>query len=153
MNNKFLVLISFLIALLCHLFVFNSCTVIFPIDPVTPKPKLFFLGPTLKQGEINQVASKKPSPQTQMTSGRTDSTENDPTHIQYETTDPEKNPFLIQAIKKPLIPQTASSEKKVILKSIFETSSEGESSEIPESQHSDQELEIRPYRPLQFRVP
>ena len=153
MNSKFLVLTSFLIALLCHIFVFNSFTIIFPIDPESPKPKLFFLGSILKKGEIKQLTLKNSSPQSQTTLNQLSSNEDNSPLIQYETADSEKNPFTIQAIKKPLIPQTSRSEEKAIIKSTFEIPSEEELNEAPKTQRSDQALEIRPYQPLQFRLP
>lgn len=153
MNNKFLVLTSFLIALLCHVFVFSYCTIIFPIDPGSPKPKLFFLGSILKKGEIKQLTLKNSPPQSQMTLNQLSSNEDISPLIQYETADPEKNPFTIQVINKPLIPQTSRSEEKAITKSTFEIPSDDESIEAPKAQRSNQVLEIRPYRPLQFHLP
>ena len=153
MNNKFLILTSLLIALLCHLFVFNYCTIVFPIDPAAPKPKFFFLGPILKQGDIKQVSLKKPAPESSMTSDRFGSIVDSSKNIRYETGDPGKNLFSIQAINKPLIPQTVGSEEKVVLKSTFEAALEENQNETAEVQRPDQELGIRPYRSLRSRRP
>jgi len=153
MNIKFLVFISFLIALLCHLVIFNFCTVVFSIDPAAPKPKFFFLGPILKQNDVKQAPLKERSAQPYAASNAFDSTKNSLKDIHYETADTEKNPFAIRAIKKPLIPQTTQSQEKINIKSTFETSPQKDTNIETEPQRSTQELKIQPYRSLQSRSP
>ncbi len=153
MNTRFLVLTSFLIALLCHLFIFSYCIVVFPIDPETPKPKFFFLGSILKHSDIKQIAAKETASKNYIGSNHHNLTANDAIHMQYEPTDPNKNPFTIQAIRKPLTLQTVKSEEKVILKATFEASLEKDRPKEMRAKTSNQELDIRPYKPLRFRAP
>ncbi len=153
MNAKLLILISFLTALLCHIFIFNSLVVIFPIDAETPKPKLFFLGPILKQSDISQSVLEYPAAKTSSDPDQLGSRANNAASMNYETTDPDKNPFTIKAIKKPLTPKTAKSEEKIILKSTFETQMEKDISKDVDLKQTKSELEIKPYKPLRFRAP
>lgn len=153
MNSKFLTFTSFLIALLCHLAVFNSFTFVFPIDPVKFKPKLFFLGPMLKQSDVRQALSKKNTFQSRIISNSIGSTENNLRNIRYKTASQVKNPFAIQTIEKPPTLQTTKPKKKIILKSTFESSLGDAQNTAVNVKKSDAKLKIQPYRPLRFRSP
>jgi hypothetical protein len=149
MNTKFLVVTSFLLALLCHLFIFNYCVVVFPISPEAFKPKFFFLGPILKQSDIKNLSAPETVSREYSYADRMPPPNNaDP--MAYETADPEKNPFTIRAIRKPLIPETVKSEEKAVLKSTFDTSFHKEIPEGIKTEPPQPELQIQPYRPLRF---
>lgn len=153
MNTKFLIFISFLAALLCHLFIFNFFTFIFSIDPAEPKPDLFFLGPILQQSDVDQSSPKndavKESPTASHYFGHDETTLK---NIHYEIADPEKKPFTIKTIRKPLVLQTTEKQEKVLIKSTFQLPSEGEKSAEIKAEESDVELNIQPYRPLRSRL-
>jgi len=153
MNNKILVFTSFLIALLCHLIFFNLFTFVFSIDPVTPKPKFFFLGPILSQNDFKQIAPKKQNPIPHKLFKNYITTSNDLKHINSGPTDQTENPFDIRTIKKPLLPQTTESQSKIIIKSTFETHLKEDAHKEPETQRVDPVLNIKPYRPLKSWSP
>ena len=154
MNTKFLVFTSFLIALLCHLFIFNVCTFIFPIDPAAPKPRFFFLGPILQQSDVNQSLPKNDAGKKDFVASNGFGYEKTPLkNIHYEIADPGKKPFAIKTIGKPLVPQTTEEQEKVLIKSTFQLSSEGEKGKEVKIEESGKELNIQPYRPLRSRLP
>ena len=67
---------------------------------------------------------------------------------------PDKNPFRIRAISKPLIPETQKTEEKVLMKPSFQELSKEEGAEDQiTTQISGEDLDIKPYRPLRFRAP
>lgn len=153
MNSKILVLTSLLIALLCHLVLFNLFTFVFPIDPADPKPKFFFLGPILSHNEFRQISSKKKNPLPYKIFRNFSAVDNDLTNSDSGSTDQMINPFAIQTIKKPLLSQTTESQNKIVIKSTFETHLEESAGKESEAQPVDPVLKIEPYRPLQFRSP
>jgi len=154
MNTKFLIFTSFLIALLCHLFIFSFCTVIFSIDSAEPKPKFFFLGPILKQSDVDQGSPKDDTDKKDpVASNNFGHKETALKNIYYEIADPDKNPFTIKTIEKPLVPQTTKTQEKVLIKSTFQADAGEEPSEELKTQDSDQELNLQPYRPLRSRLP
>ncbi|MCK5081470.1 MAG: hypothetical protein KAR31_01055 [Candidatus Omnitrophica bacterium] len=152
MNTKFLVFTSLLIAVLCHLFIFNFCTLIFSIDPGTPKPKLFFLGPILQQSDVDQSSPKndadKQSPTASHHFGHNETVLK---NITYEIADPEKQPFTIKTIRKPLVPQTTARQEKIFIKSTFELPSEEKKNKEVTTEKPGEGLNIQPYRPLRSR--
>ena len=154
MNRKFLVWTSLLIALLLHLAFFNLTTFVFPIDPAAFKPKFFFLGPILSKNDVKRTSPRnnKPTPNSVFKNMR--STENTLKSMSSEIEDRTENPFAIGSIKKPLTPQTDVSQKKIVIKSTFETLPEKEViDEADIQQRLDWELKIQSYKPLQFRSP
>jgi hypothetical protein len=152
MNLRFLALTSFLIALLCHWAVFTFFTVVFPIDPEGFKPKFFFLGPILKQSDIKEFSTNETAHGDYgLSKGNPAVNKGEP--IPFETTDPDKNPFTIKAIRKPLIPQTVQSDEKTVLKSTFDAQLTEIPPEEPKAQSTEQKLGIQPYRPLRLRPP
>jgi len=151
MNTKFLVWTSLLIALLLHLAFFSLTTFVFPIDPAALKPKFFFLGPILSKSDVKQVLPSNDYPAPNSMKG-THSREDYLKSVGSKIVDRTENPFAISAIKKPLMPQTDASERKIVIKSTFEASLEKEPVEEAEvEQPIRSELKIRPYKPLQFR--
>lgn len=150
MNIKFLFFTSILIALLFHLFVLNSFTFVFPIKPETPKPKFFFLGPVLKKSDLRPIPS---GGQNVEASNRSMADQTILNNMHYETTDPKKNPFIIRAISKPLVAGRSEEQQKEIIKQTFMEPND----DVPEGKTTEQipseELNIEPYRPLQFRSP
>jgi hypothetical protein len=153
MNSRFLALIFFLIALLCHLVFFNVFTFVFPIDPAVPKPQFFFLGPILSQSDLKQVASKKENPIPHKILRNFSAPDNGPQKIDPTSENQAENPFAIQTIKKPILPQIAESENKIIIKSTFDAHLNEGTSKESEVQNTEPGLDIEPYRPLQFRSP
>lgn len=153
MNSKILTLTSFSIALLCHLIFFNLFTFVFPIDPVVPKPKFFFLGPILSQNDFRQISSKKQNSNPHKIFRNSNTADNDLTHIDSESTNQAKNPFAIRTIKKPLLPRTTELQNKIVIKSTFETHLKEDAGKESETQRVDPVLNIKPYRPLQFQSP
>ncbi|MCK5014134.1 MAG: hypothetical protein KAS66_09975 [Candidatus Omnitrophica bacterium] len=149
MNTKSLFFTSFLIALLCHWFIFNFFTFIFSIDPGSFKPKFFFLGPILQQSDVNQSSpgadTGKKGP---VASNHFDHDRPVLKNIYYEISDPEKKPFTIKTIRKPLAPQTTEEQEKLLIKSTFQSTIEEVKTEGP-----DKKLSIRPYQPLRSRLP
>lgn len=154
MNTKFLISASFLLALLGHLFIFNFFTFMFSIDPVDPKPKFFFLGPVLQQSDLNlgstQSGVSKKDPDPLRTSAQEETVLK---NIHYEIADPDKKPFIIKTIRKPLVSQTEHDQEKIVLKSTFELPSERGSSKETPSEKPDAHLDIQPYQPLQLQIP
>jgi hypothetical protein len=151
MNIKLLVVISFLIALLCHLFIFNSFIFVFSISPETPKPKFFFLGPILQQSDVKpglpkNATEKEGSP-------ALDNFDHEKTalkNIHYEITSSKENPFTIKTIRKPLVPRTIEEQEKILIKSTFQLPSEEKGVNIEDS---NKDLNIQPYQPLRPRLP
>ena len=147
MDRKLLITVSFLTALLCHLAIFNLIVFVFPIDPETPKPKFFFLGPILTQKDISQTDSQKGNSQANATFN----------HFSTDATGPEsqsKNPFAIQSIGKPPQPRAVEPQEKIVLKSMFELPSRNMTSKPEQdSQKPDEEIILKPYKPLQFGTP
>lgn len=154
MNTKFLFAISFFAALLCHLFVFNFCAVMFSIDSGALKPTFFFLGPILQKSDVNQNAKKDAaSGKSSIVLNNLSRGETALKNVHYEIAPPEENPFTIKTIRKPLVPQTSKTQEKILLKSIFQLPSEGEQNEGIQNESADEELNIQPYRPLRSRLP
>ena len=154
MNAKFLIFTSFFIALLCHLFIFNFFTFIFSIDPAEPKPNFFFLGPILQQSDVNQSSLKERADKKDHIASNNFSHEKTILkNIHYEISDPEKNPFTIKTIRKPLVPQTTNGQEKTLIKSTFQLLSEEEKSREVKTDASDKKLSIQPYQPLRFLLP
>jgi len=154
MNSKFLVWTSLLIALLFHLAFFNLTTFVFSIDSAAFKPKFFFLGPILSKNDVKQTSSRNNNPTPNSVFKNMRSTEDTLKLMGSKIVDRTENPFAIGSIKKPLTPQTDASQKKVVIKSTFETLPEKEAVEEADMQQRlDSELKIQPYRPLQFRSP
>ena len=154
MNSKFLVWTSLLIALLLHLAFFNSTTFVFPIDPVSLKPKFFFLGPILSKNDVKRTPPRHNNPTPNSVIKNMRFAENSLESNGFETADRTENPFAIKSIKKPLSPQTEALQKKIVIKSTFETFPEKEAGdEVDEQQRLGLELKIQPYKPLQFRSP
>jgi len=152
MNSKFLVGTSLLIALLIHLAIFSLTTFVFPIDPAVPKPKFFFLGPILGKNDVKRTSPRNNNPTPNSVFKNMRSTKNTLKSMGSEIADRTENPFAIGSIKKPLITQTNTSQKKIVIKSTFETLPEEEAvDETDIQQRLDLELKIQPYKPLQFR--
>ena len=108
MNNTFfLVVASFLAALLCHLAIFHFFTFVFSIDPPASKPKFFFLGSLLKQNDVTRTLAADRAARGHAVSNRFGPEGNSLGVIEYEMADTNKNLFAIEAVKKPLMPQTA----------------------------------------------
>jgi len=148
MNSKFLVWTSLLIALLLHLAFFNLTVFVFPIDPVAFKPKFFFLGPILSKNDVKQVSFNNSTASNSMFQSMR-STKDHLKSIGPEIADRTENPFAIQSIKKPLMPQTDETQKKIVIKPTFESSPEKGALEEAEIQRrSSSELKIPSYKPL-----
>lgn len=150
MNSKFLVWTSLLIALLLHLALFNLTTFVFQIDPATLKPKFFFLGQILGKNDVIQISPRNGSPTPNTMFKNIHSKESRLRSMGPKIVDQEKSPFAIQAIKKPLMPQSKKLQKKTVIKPTFESLPEKEA-EV--QQRSSSELKIHPYKPLKFRSP
>ncbi len=154
MNSKFLIFTSLLIALLCHLVLFNLVTFVFRIDPASHKPKFFFLGPILSQNDVRRNSSFDHALVLETNLRKLSPHENNLKSKGSNILDQTKTPFAIRTIKKPLSSQAIESQNKITLKSTFETHSENELSEEPKvREHIEPELKIQTYRPLRFRSP
>ena len=154
MNSKFLVGTSLLIALLIHLAFFNLTTFVFPIDPAALKPKFFFLGPILSKNDVKRTSPRNNNPTPNSMFKNMRSIKNTLKSTGSEIVDQTENPFAIGSIKKPLTPQTDALQKKIVIKSTFETLPEKKAvDEAGTQQRLDSELKIQPYKPLQFRSP
>jgi len=154
MNIKFLVCISFFIALLCHLAFFSLFTFVFYIDPAAPKPQFFFLGPILTQKDVNQVSEKKHPFKLQEIIKDFDFTENGLQSGQRVEENQKTNPFVIRTISKPLTPKPGESQEKIDIKSTFEIESKVDAAQKTDIQLTPEpDLKIQPYRPLRFRSP
>ena len=71
-----------------------------------------------------------------------------------EIADHAKSPFAIKTIKKPLMPQADDSQRKIFIKSTFETAPAARINEEADAQERlSQELKIPSYKPLRFRTP
>lgn len=156
MNRKFLVWTSLLIALLLHVAFFSLTTFVFPIDSADFKPKFFFLGPILSKNDVkwssshdgNPTSNSMPKNKNVLSAGNTLKS------MGSEMADQAKSPFAIQAIKKPLMPRTDDSQRKIFIKSTFETSLKaGVNEEANMQERLSPELKIPPYKPLRFRTP
>ena len=151
MNIKFLAWTSLLIAALFHLALFSLTTLVFQIDPAALKPKIFFLGPILSTSDVVQI-----SPHNNLTPNiilkNTRLKRNHQKSMSPKIVDQTKNPFAIESIKKPLMPNYTL-QKKTDIKSTFESSpqEDAEKTEIPERQ--DPDLKIQSYAPLKFHSP
>jgi len=152
MNTKFLTLTSFLTALLLHLFVFNFCTVVFPVSPEAFKPKFSFLGPILKQSDLKNFVPMQAASGTAVFD-RKNSVKNHTDSVAYGITNPDKNPFTIGAIRKPITPETVQSEEKTVLKSTFDAPAHSILNEKIKTDSRTQELKIYPYQPLKLGTP
>lgn len=153
MNSKLLIFMSILTAFLCHLAFFSFCTFVFPIDPPPHKPKFFFLGSILEKNDVKKIQARNDHSQDHAFQRSFSSSLKGLNNTNYKTADQTKNPFAIQTIKKPLIPQTGPSRDKLVIKSIFSIQTENETVQETEQPNLDLKLNIRPYRPLQFRAP
>lgn len=153
MNLKFLVLSSFLIALLVHLAFFNGVTFVFPIDAASPKPKFFFLGPILTQREVKLVSTNHKAPEIRTIKKEFDSAAESLYNGQKDDVSSEKNPFAIRTINKPLVPQTEEALEKIVIKSTFDIELKVDDGQVEETiQKPNLEFKIQPYRPLKFRA-
>jgi len=153
MNSKFLVWTSLLIALLLHLALFNLVVFVFPIDSAALKPKFFFLGPILSKNDVKQVSFSNNTASNSMFQSMRP-TKDHLKSIGPEIADRTENPFAIQSIKKPLMPQTDETQKKIVIKPTFENAPEqGDVEEAELQKRSSSKLKIRPYKPLRFRSP
>jgi len=154
MNSKFLVWTSFLIASLIHLAFFNLTTFVFTIDPAALKPKFFFLGPILSKNDVKWTSPRNNNPSPSSVFKNMRSTKYTLKSMGSDIVDRTENPFAIGSIKKPLTHQTNASQKKIVIKSIFENLHEKEVVDKADiQQRLDSELKIQPYKPLQFRSP
>jgi len=153
MNSKVLILTSLLIAFICHLVFFNTFTFLFPTDPASPKPKFFFLGPILSQNDFIFTSTEKENPLPHKIAKYFSATDKNLSNIDPESEDQTDNPFAIQSIKKPLLPQTTESQDKIVFKSTFENQLKEGAGKEPATQRTDPILNMKPYRPLQFRSP
>lgn len=153
MNNTSLMGVSLLAALLCHLLIFHFCTFVFPIDPPASKPGFFFLGALLKQNDVTRTLPAGRAVRVHAGSNRFGPGLNRPGDIDYETADTGRNLFAIQAVTKPFMPQPAPIGEKIAIKSTFETPPAEDAGVETETRQRDDELKIRPYKPLRFRSP
>ena len=156
MNRKFLVWTSLLIALLLHVAFFSLTTFVFPIDSADLKPKFFFLGPILSKNDVqwSSFHDNNPSSNSMPKTKNTLSARNTLKSMSSEIADHAKSPFAIKTIKKPLMPQADDSQRKIFIKSTFETAPEARINEEADAQERlSQELKIPSYKPLRFRTP
>jgi len=154
MNIKFLVCISFFIALLCHLAFFNVFTFVFAIDSPAPKPQFYFLGPILSQKDVKQVAENKRPFKLQKIMMSFDSTESGLQSGPLVEENKKTNPFVIRAISKPLSSNPGESQAKIIIKSTFEIETKVDAAQQTNNQSTPElDLKIQSYQPLRFRSP
>lgn len=154
MNTKFLIVISFLVAVLGHLLIFNFVTFVLPVAPAAFKPKFFFLGPILQQDDVyqeplNDFSGKSgPASPNYFSHDRTELK-----NVLYEMPSAQQDPFTIEILQKPLTAQAAKGQEKVVIKSTFELTTEKPAELDPRAKIPDHELNIQPYRPLRAQFP
>lgn len=141
MNRTFLVFTSLLISMLCHLAVFTNFILVFPVAADKPKPKIFFLGPILKQSDIKQDRTAQGYGTSKIS------------ELNYAEKYTKDNPFAIKAIRKPLLIQTPKTTGKVIIKSTFEIWQEQHAETQREERLLNTDIKIQPYRSLHFHSP
>ena len=153
MDTKILATISFLIAFLCHLVLFNLCVIVFAIDAAPPKPNLFFLGTILKQSDLLPASSPKNGFWTGTRPFTSDVRKSSLPDMDYQPKLRETNPFSIRPISKPIPGEIPDSRQKVIVKSTFDTMLTEPSEKGKERGEDNPEPLIPPYKPLQFHLP
>jgi len=154
MNSKLLIPLSFLIALLVHILIFDVSVVVFPIDPVERKPKFFFLGPILQQSDVTLKGTADISDSLPHAGpNRFDRQEDGLKNIHYEIVDPEKKPFTIRTIRKPLVSRATNQGYRTQEKSLLSSPEEEkeEEKETIKTEDSNRTLNIQPYRSLRPR--
>lgn len=152
MNTKFLTVASLLIASLCHLVLFNLCIIVFPIDPASPKPNFFFLGPILKQNDLLRPESQNNDIPPGENFLKPRSQQEEPIPMPFQPVDNAPGPFIIGPIKKPLKENQPDGQQKTLIKSTFDSELKAPPSKEGEQQPGEPEMMIPPYKPLQFRI-
>lgn len=152
MNTKILTAASLLIALLCHLVLFNLCTIVFEIDPASPKPNFFFLGPILKQNDLWRPEPLNHGILPDEDSQKSQFQDNGLIQLPYQSAEKESSPFAIKTIRKPLTDTIPDSQQKEVIKSTFNAEQE----ELPGKESgppvNDPGIIVPSYKPLQFRT-
>jgi hypothetical protein len=147
MNRTSFVFISLFISALCHLAVFMNFILVFPIVADGPKPKFFFLGPILKQIDIEKLSIP---PQNMIAQEHGVSRSNE---LSYVESNDQDSPFAVKTIRKPLLTQIPKTADKVIIKSTFDMWPIRQADIKGEEKPLNADITVQPYRPLHFRSP